>query len=272
MSAPCSTRVARIAPRRASSCGGESRTSQKRPLWLEAVASGRAGHGSGYQPQSATHRLINALARLLARPAHWRVTPAVREYLAAVAPLHNENFRPIFADIGAFITPEGPRANLMPGMANLFLDSVQVTVLEAGDTINSIPAEARAKVDIRLLPDTDDEAFLAEVRAALGEDIETRVLLRVPPSPPSPTDTAEFREIAAVLRPEAPVVPVFVYGMTDSRHFRERGIPAYGFFPFVLAGDEMMGIHGADESIPVAELERGVERMRRVVAALALSQ
>ena len=38
------------------------------------------------------------------------------------------------------------------------------------------------------------------------------------------------------LGPEAPLVPSFITGTTDSRYFRERGIPAYGFSPFVLAG------------------------------------
>jgi acetylornithine deacetylase/succinyl-diaminopimelate desuccinylase-like protein len=68
---------------------------------------------------------------------------------------------------------------------------------------------------------------------------------------------------------EAEVVPVFIAGFTDSRFFRERGIPAYGVSPFVLDGEVLRGIHGADERIPLAELEAGVERMRRIVAAYA---
>ena len=65
------------------------------------------------------------------------------------------------------------------------------------------------------------------------------------------------------------MVPAFIPGFTDSRFFRERGIPAYGVSPFELAGDDSRGIHGPDERIPLAELDRGVERMRRVVASYA---
>ena len=100
---------------------------QKRPLWLEAEASGRPGHGSGLQPHSASHTLIAGLARLLALPPRWHVAPPVRAYLAAVAPLHNEKMRRIFARIDEHIGPEGPRSGLMPGMATLFIDTVQVT-------------------------------------------------------------------------------------------------------------------------------------------------
>lgn len=250
---------------------------QKRALWLEVSASGRAGHGSGLQPYSASHQLIAALARVLARPPRWRVTPPIRDFLAAVAPLHNDQWRKLLLDIDAVIAPEGPRQPLLPGMANLFLDSVQVTVLEAGNQINVIPAEARARLDIRLLPDTDDEIFLSEIRELLGKRIDTKVLLRTPPSAPSPVSSAVYRELAAALgnhqkapkAPPEPVVPVAINGLTDSRYFRERGIPAYGFFPFALSGDELQGIHGPDESIPLGEFDLGVARMKRVVKALA---
>jgi acetylornithine deacetylase/succinyl-diaminopimelate desuccinylase-like protein len=242
---------------------------QKRPLWLEVEATGRPGHASALQPWSAAHELVRALARLLALPPVWRVTPAARQYLRAVAPLHNPHWRSVFTRIDEVIAPEGPREGLLPGMANLFLDSVQVTVLEAGAQINVIPDRARARIDIRLLPDTDAAAFLARVREALGPEIEARVLVESPPSAPSPNTNAVYRELADALDGEAPVVPVMIAGFTDSRYFRERGIPAYGFSPFTLEGDALRGIHGPDESIPLAEFDRGVERMKRLLRALA---
>jgi acetylornithine deacetylase/succinyl-diaminopimelate desuccinylase-like protein len=70
-----------------------------------------------------------------------------------------------------------------------------------------------------------------------------------------------------VLGRTALVVPAFIAGFTDSRWLRERGIAAYGVSPFALAGEVLAGIHGPDERIPVAELERGIERMKAIVAA-----
>ena len=242
---------------------------QKRPLWLEVTARGRAGHASGLQPQSAAHTLVNGLARLLALPPRWRVSEGARRYLAAVAPYHNEHWRKIFADIDGAIAPEGPRTDLLPGMANLFLDSVQVTVLRAGETINSIPSQATARIDVRLLPDSDAGQVLARLQEALGENLEVRVLLESPPVSPSPDSGPIFAAISRVLAPEAPVVPAFISGFTDSRYFRERGVAAYGVSPFALEPDDQRGIHGADESIPLAEFERGVERMKKLVEALA---
>ncbi|HSN87641.1 MAG TPA: M20/M25/M40 family metallo-hydrolase, partial [Thermoanaerobaculia bacterium] len=154
---------------------------QKRPLWLEVTASGRGGHGSGLNPGSANHRLVQGLARVLALPVRWHVSEAARVYCRAIAPIHNERMRRTLADIDKAVTPAGPKEFLMPGMANLFLDTVQVTVLNGGTRINVIPETARARLDVRLLPDTDANAFLTQIRKALGQGIDVKVLVTSPP-------------------------------------------------------------------------------------------
>jgi acetylornithine deacetylase/succinyl-diaminopimelate desuccinylase-like protein len=242
---------------------------QKRPLWLRISARGRAGHGSGLNPGSAPHRLVQGLARALDLPPRWRVTEASRLYLGAIAPLHNPTLQRVFEDPDSYIREDGPTTSLLPGLANLFLDTFQVTVLEGSDKINVVPAEASAQVDVRLLPETDAGEYLDRLRKALGDDLEVEVLLTSPPAPPAPLENPVYRAVAKVLGETAPVVPAFIPGFTDSRYFRERGIAAYGVSPFFLEPQRFLGIHGADESIPLAELERGVERMRRIVRASA---
>ncbi len=242
---------------------------QKRPLWLKVNAHGRGGHGSALNVESANHQLIEGLARLLALPLHWRVTPPVRDYLAALAPLHNAHWRQIFAHIDQVIADQGPRQPIIPGMASLFLDTVQVTVLAGGERINSIPADALAQIDIRLLPDTDGAAFLAAVRQALGPQLGVEVMVTAPPAPASPASGPLYETLRQILGSQAPVVPMLDAGTTDSRFFRQRQIPAYGVAPFVLGAQDSGGIHGADEHLPLAELDHGVERMRRIVFAYA---
>lgn len=242
---------------------------QKRPLWLEVSTSGRGGHGSGLNPGSANHQLIQGLARLLGQPARWRVSPPVRDYSKAIAPLQNPHWRRVFSNIDAVIAENGPREFLMPGMANLFVDTVQVTVLRGGERINVIPERAWARLDIRLLPDTDSAAFLAEVKRVLGGGFDVKVLVTAPPAAPSPASGRLWEAFRRVLGSEGPVVPAFIPGFTDSRFFRERGIPSYGVSPFKLAPGDSTGIHGPGEKISVAELDRGVERMRRILAAYA---
>jgi acetylornithine deacetylase/succinyl-diaminopimelate desuccinylase-like protein len=242
---------------------------QKRPLWLEVSTSGRGGHGAGLNPESANHQLVTGLARLLAAPTRWRVTAPVRAYCHAIAPLQNDRWRRVFGNIDSVITPTGPREFLLPGMANLFLDTVQVTVLRGGERINVIPEDSLARLDIRLLPDTDSAAFLADVKQRLGKGFGVKVLVTSAPSPASPASGRLYGVLERVLGADGPVVPTFIAGFTDSRYFRERGIAAYGVSPFKLLPDDSKGIHAPNERIPLAELDRGVERMKRVLALYA---
>jgi len=213
--------------------------------------------------------LIRGLDRLLEAAPRWRVSAPARTSLHALAPLHNPYWRRRFLAIDRIVTPDGPREMLMPGLANLFLDTAQITVLAGGDRINVIPASASAKIDVRLLPDTDAEAYLRQVKAALGPDLDVKVLLTSPPAEASATTTPTFAAFQKTLGDSAPVVPAFIAGFTDSRYFRERGIPAYGFSPFALEGPDLAGIHAADERIPLLELDRGIERTKKFLRTLA---
>ena len=166
---------------------------QKRPLWLEVSTTGRGGHGAGLNPDSANHQLIQGLARLLAAPPRWRVSPPVRAYSRAIAPLQNARWKRVFGNVDAVISETGPKEFLMPGMANLFLDTAQVTVLSGGQRINVIPERAVARIDVRLLPDTDSAAYLAEVRRLLGPDFAVKVLVTSPPAAASPASGGSTR-------------------------------------------------------------------------------
>jgi len=238
---------------------------QKRPLWLRATARGRGGHGSSFIPSSASHRLITGLARVVDLPAELRVTAAARSYARALAPLHNQKVGRVLANLDDHVGPDGPPNEVGPGIYTLLVDTIQVTVLDAGERINVIPDQATAEIDGRLLPDTDAEALLDRIEQAAGPDVSFEVLLTAPPAEPSPTDHPIYRAVAGVLGRSGPVVPAFIPGFTDSRFFRERGIAAYGVSPFFLESKAFLGIHGPDEAISLTELDRGVDRMRQIV-------
>ena len=240
---------------------------QKRPLWLEVTALGRPGHGAALAPDSAAHRLVRGLARLLERAPVWKVDPAARRYLAALG-AWDPNARKLAGRLDDAIRPDGPTVTLQPGQPILFLDTVQVTMLEASDRVNVVAGTARARLDLRLLPSTDGAAFLAEIRALLGDELEVTVLLDSPPAEPSPAEGPLWDDLATALGGGAPVLPVFIAGVTDSRYFRARGIPAYGVSPFEIEGTLLRTVHGPDESIPLAVFERGVDRMVEIVRSL----
>ncbi|RMH22246.1 MAG: M20/M25/M40 family metallo-hydrolase [Acidobacteria bacterium] len=240
---------------------------QKRPLWLRVSSRGRGAHASMPFTDTATHTLITALARLIERPPAIRVGPTVRRYLGAMAEIEGGAMRSLFHRLDDVVASGEAMSTLPPSWLMVLVDSLQVTRLEAASSINVIAPLARAWIDARLLPDSDADAVLAEVRRTLGDRLEVEVLLASPPAPPSPIDHPLYQALRRVLGVRAPVVPAVVAGITDARYFRQRGIATYGFNPFTLESQEMRGVHALDEAIPLDELERGVEVMSRVVRA-----
>lgn len=241
-------------------------TAQKRPLWLRATAKGRGGHGSMLNPASAPHQLTRALARLVERPYSFRVTPPVRRYLEAVAPYQSAFFQRMVAELDEIVLDESPGRRLFPGVANYLLDTIQVNVVEIGERINVVPKEASALIDVRLLSDVDEQVMLDEIGEILGERIAVEVLLSASRSEASPVDNDVYRCLERNLSTSVPVVPAFIPGVTDSRYYRARGIPAYGFSPFALEAEETGGIHAADERIARSSFLKGLEIYSDVIS------
>jgi acetylornithine deacetylase/succinyl-diaminopimelate desuccinylase-like protein len=242
---------------------------QKRPLWLEISASGRSGHGSKLDLHSAPNKLVLALARLLEMPREYRVTAEARLYFDALDRLARVEGPGWIARVERAIEEGRVEALLPPGQHNLFLDTKQITLLDSGRLVNAIPGRARALVDVRALPDAETDALLGEIRETLGRDVAVEVLLDAPRVAPSSTDSPVWRCLERVLSAEAPVVPTFIAGVTDARHFRELGIPVYGVSPFALGAEDAQGVHGADERISRDAFERGVRTMTELLAACA---
>ena len=245
---------------------------QKRPLWLEVSAEGRAGHASRLNLHSAPNRLIHALDRILKLPRRYRITPEALQYLEAVAQLGGQEPGQLTARLERALRRGEIERTLAPGQHDYFLDTLQITVLDAGEGINTVPGGARALIDMRLLPDTDSEAVLRQIRSAAGEDVDVSVLLSSPTTPGSPTSHPVYSCVDRTLRADAPVVPAFIPGITDARHFRARDIPVFGISPFALGPRELQGIHGPDERIPLDRFLAGVDRMAALVRNCATSR
>ena len=236
---------------------------QKRPLWLRVTAAGRGGHASGLYPHSATHRLVAGLGRLVDRPPRFRVNDAARLYLGALAELEGGQTAEMMRRMEA--GEDFTTLPMAPGLPIFFLDTIQITQIDNGRGSNIVSPRAAASIDIRLLPDTDSDAFLAEVRELLGEQIEVEVVLDAPLAPASPLDHPLYRALEEILGVRALVVPTFIPGTTDSRFFRQRGMPAYGFSPFALNSEDSRGVHADNERVPVDAFLRGVETLRRLL-------
>jgi acetylornithine deacetylase/succinyl-diaminopimelate desuccinylase-like protein len=237
---------------------------EKAVLWLRLVVEGPAGHGSRPFDGAAPMRLHRAIERVLANPPAPRLTPVARKALRGIGSVVGgmEGFalrrlrNPLIWLFADGILQQDPLTRA------LVRDTVALTVLRAGYQPNVIPGHAEAVLDCRLLPDTSQEDFLAHLADTIDDPtVQLEVLQPAQAAPPSPTDHPLFLAIENAARrvhPGAVTTPFMALSGSDSRFFRRRGVPAYGFSPFLLSQEIAITPHGIDERLPVDQLGTAV--------------
>lgn len=244
---------------------------QKVPLWVEVIAEGRGGHGSGMHGDSSVMRLLRVLDRVRRVEPQRVIQPSVREYFKSISRVKEGQRAEVLAQIDRYIGSARLDSVLAEGYLGLLQDTWTISVLDAGDRVNVVPNRARAAIDIRLPPGSDPEKTLEHVMALADGDAEVNVLLMGEPAPPSPTDTELWQVLERVLS-EGVVGPMVSLGATDSRFFRDMGVVAYGFSPFKVNYYDVATVHGADERIRLSFLNEGVETMKEIVAGFCLAR
>ena len=248
---------------------------QKVPLWLRLISTGQPGHGSIPPVASAVNRLVRALYRLQTYQFTPRVVPAVDTYFKALAQNAAPEWKSAFQDMASAIADPQLLLRLQlsqPELAALVRNTCSITMLEGSNKINVIPPEADARIDCRLLPDQDRQAFLAELGAVINDPgIKIEQIIGFTAAV-SPTDDPFYRALVTVTHkyfPDANVVPQVSTGFTDSHYFRDLGIHCYGYAPFLVPSDEQSGVHGNNERISIANIRRGTTMMKDIVDMVA---
>ena len=248
---------------------------QKGALWLRLEAGGAGGHAASADTAGPAVRVARAVARLAALPRPVRVEPVLERQLTALARVRPRDqaamLRRVAAD--AKSDPEGVRARVTPWQQLLLSDTVSVTRLGTdSEAVNAHPKRAWAEVDVRLLPSTSPEAFLADAAKAIDDPgVKVTTLLSAKGEAASP-EAGFYDVVKRVLEARFPgvvVAPVLGPGLSENRLFRARGIRAYGAFPFRLNYYDAAGIHSVNERVRVDWYEEGVETVRRIVFAAA---
>lgn len=243
--------------------------SEKIPLPLRLEVAGRGGHSSLPSAENAIERLSAGLARLAAHRFPLRVTEAVGGFFARMGEVSgNDEMRR--AATGDPEAAERLAAN--PYHAALMRTTVVPTRLEAGEADNAHPMFARATLDCRVLPGEEPDEVLRAIREALDDPAITVTPLveahAAPPSPLTPEIVGAVERVTEELWPGVPVVPVMTIGATDSRHFRQAGIPMYGVSGIFIDVTDARA-HAPDERIGVEAFYEGGEFLYRLLRTLS---
>jgi len=239
-------------------------TAEKMSSPFRLLVHGRAGHAS--MPGIADNALTKA-APLIERLAAYRPEPRLEAEAKALI----EAFAGREVEAGeALEVARGLdpfAAELLEPLLSL---TISPTMISASERRNVIPSTCEVIVDCRLLPGQTQAQVEPELRAVLGngdydlEWVEGRGGTRSPLGTPLWEAVSGFVQ---EMEPGAAAVPIACAGFTDSHWLRDAfGTVAYGFFPSRFMDMQVAArlIHSADERVPVADLELGVDCFRHV--------
>jgi acetylornithine deacetylase/succinyl-diaminopimelate desuccinylase-like protein len=246
-----------------------------RPLFMIATAekgvcrvklkrSGPPGHGSTPHGENALEKLVQGIGRLLAKNNPVVITPLIAEYFKQLASSWTF-LKPYLEDgkpqtLVEILTREGMLN--VPQMSAMLKNTISLNLMHAGNKVNVIPSTAEADLDIRLLPGTDPDSVIAELKKHLADEeikIEVAGTFRASESSMDTEDFSIIKDVHLAHFPDALAVASLLFGASDSRFFRKKGIPCYGVNPVLLSLEELGKIHGIDERISEENMIKGTE-------------
>ncbi|WP_370662405.1 M20/M25/M40 family metallo-hydrolase [Massilia aurea] len=245
---------------------------EKSFVHAEFDATGPGGHSSRPMPDNVIYEVSEAMARLKAYQFPVRVNEAARLHFERSAALQTGQVADDMRAVGKGSVDPAIIARLSanPGLVGLLRTTCVATMMSAGHAPNALAQSAKATVNCRLLPDEDFafvQARLTEIGGPKVKVVAQELSKPAPASAARPDVMAAVESISASIWPGVPVIPTMGVSTTDSRHFRQNGIPMYGVSG--MFGDDANGVHGLNERIAVKDLYNGREFLYQLVKRLA---
>ncbi len=246
---------------------------EKVSINYRVTATGTSGHASVPLKDNAVVHLGAAIEKLGNWETPVKPTVLTKRYFEGLADIEDPELAKWMRVLD---TPERQdhAARILsaanPVWSSMLRNTVSPTILQAGIRANVIPSEARAILNVRLLPGELPGEFADDMLKVVA-DPQIRIdidAMNSRPSPPSDIETDFYRSIVRASRvvfPGAPVLPLMSPGFTDSAELRMRNVTCYGLGPFPLTEQEEARVHADNERLPIASIRPGIELVYRAV-------
>jgi acetylornithine deacetylase/succinyl-diaminopimelate desuccinylase-like protein len=260
----------------------EVETTEKLPNGIELVAHGISGHGSIPLKSNAVVHLSAAVGRI----GEWRpdiklneTTATYFRKLSTLAPPEQAKY---YRDV---VSPDPKVARAAddwlfenePRHSSMLRTSVSPNIIQGGYRSNVIPSEAKATLDVRMVPDEDRAAFLEQVKRVVNDPAVDVHFAGNGGERPKPAvarlDSELFQAVDAAVTKvyNAPTLPSMSTGATDMAQVRVKGMQCIGIGPAIDVEDQVkgFGMHSDQERLLESELYRFVRFNWEIVNALA---
>jgi acetylornithine deacetylase/succinyl-diaminopimelate desuccinylase-like protein len=256
-------------------------TLEKIPRGIELVAHGVSGHGSVPLKSNAIVHLAGAVAKVGAWRPDIRFNETTGTYFRKLAAISPPDVAKYYRDV--LSTDPKVRAAAddwlfenEPRHSSMLRTSVSPNIFTGGYRSNVIPSEAKATLDVRMLPDENPAQFLEQVKRVVSDPgVEVRFAAQNtrPGGPDARLDSEAFKalEAAATRVYNTVTLPTMSTGATDMAQLRAKGVQCFGIGPAtdVEDGPKGFGAHSDQERILESELHRFVRFNWEVVTDLA---
>lgn len=257
-------------------------TTEKMPRRVTLVAKGTPGHGSKPTLNNAVVILADAIAKAGTWETEVRLNDTTRTYFRRMAEISAPQDAWRYMNVENDEESDAIQRHFLetfPYHYSISRTSVVPTVIDAGFRRNVIPSEAKAIIDIRMLPDENVEEFYATLAAVIDDpriEIIPEPIYR-PAAPPSDIDNEMFQvleDVALRMYPEATVLPIMQTGATDMAQVRAKGMQAYGIGPArsIEEINSGYGAHGDNERIEEEAFVSLVQYMWNVIVEMSASR
>src|SRR6266849_4913447 len=228
--------------------------------------------------QASEKVAANAKIGMYSAPVHFNTV--LRRYFEGLAAVSDDEIAKWMRSLDT--TDRGEHAQRVisdanPQWASMMHDSIAPTMLSAGVRANVIPGEARAMLNIRLLPGDTIDVLLGAL-TKLVNDPQVRFEVQPNAGLAAPTSSLEsdfYAVITKVASQDSGGVPVLPYQSTcatDSSQLRLHNVQAYGLWPFPVTDADLKRMHGDDERLPVASFNKGIEVLLHIVSEFAVNK
>jgi len=230
---------------------------------VELSVKGRGGHASMPPRETAPGKLARAVVALEKHPSSPTLTKTIRAFLSRLAPEASQPYRFLFSNL--WITRPFILAafGAAPTTNALIRTTAAVTMLSGSSKENVLADRAAATVNMRILPGDDHVSALARVQRLVEPcGVTARVKHQghaVEPSEESETSHEGWNLIEKALKvshPEAVCVPFLFSAGTDTKHYKGIADAMYRFTCLPQTSEDLKGIHGDDERVRIADLQK----------------
>ena len=250
---------------------------------VEITATGISGHGSVPVTSNAIAHLGNAVGTFIRWQPDVKLDETTGRYFRRLAPLASS---PEQAAAYRDIVSPDPKVAAAgadwlwrhePRHASMARTSVSPNIFTGGYRSNVIPSEAKARLDVRMVPGEEPDALLAQIKAAIDDPAVDVTFAggggTRPPIAPTRLDGELFMTAEAAVDAvyQVPTLASMSTYATDMWPLRARGVQCIGIGAGVDLEDQSAGygMHGDQERLLESEFQRFVRFNWELVTRLA---